>query len=139
FTSIEDVKEHVCWDHRRPQFCPVCKEVFVSAKDRDAHIRLRACYANALSTPYGITDGQEEQLERENKLYMSEDSRWFVIWDIIFPRIARPSSAFYTGERDVAVCAFREFWRENGEQLVTEFLETKACQSFCIQNEERTW
>jgi hypothetical protein len=21
FSSIEDVKEHVCWDHRRPQFC----------------------------------------------------------------------------------------------------------------------
>jgi hypothetical protein len=69
---------------------------------------------------------------------MSEDSRWFEIWDTIFPHIVRPSSAFYTGERDVAVCAFRKFWRENGEQLVTDFLKTRACQSYSMEIEETT-
>jgi hypothetical protein len=140
-SSIKDVKEHVCWDHRRPKFCPVCKQEFATGKDRDAHIRLRTCRANASGTPDGITDDQEERLERAEetyKPYISEELRWFDVWDIIFPRTARPGSAFYTGEREVAVCAFRKSWRADGEQLVAEFLETKSCRSYSIPNEERT-
>jgi hypothetical protein len=68
---------------------------------------------------------------------MSEHPRWFKIWDIIFPHIARPSSAFYAGERDLAVCAFRKFWRQNGEQLLTDFLKTKAYQSYSSVKKKR--
>lgn len=135
--SIEEVKEHVCWEHRRPMFCPVCKEEFASGKDRDAHIRLRTCRANTSSTPEGITDDQEERLTREEKSSLSDDLRWFQIWDIIFPQVERPSSAFYTGEREVSVCAFRQFWMQSGEQIVAAFLEKEKCQSYSIQNEER--
>ncbi|KAH8743438.1 hypothetical protein F5883DRAFT_477078, partial [Diaporthe sp. PMI_573] len=133
-TSIEDVKVHVCRDHRQPWFCPVCREEFVLAETRDAHIRRRTCHANASSTPDGITFDQEDQIEEEGESYTSEDSRWFKIWDIIFPRIARPSSGSYTAQRDVAVCDFRKSWRENGKQLVAEFLDTEACQGYSIRN-----
>ncbi|KAH8760498.1 hypothetical protein F5883DRAFT_140758 [Diaporthe sp. PMI_573] len=136
-SSIEDVKEHVCWDHRRPKFCPVCKEEFASGRNRDVHIRLRTCLANSSSAPDGITDNQEERLEREDRASMPEDSRWFQIWDIIYPNIARPSSTFYTSERELRVCAFRQLWMQSGEELVAAFLETKECQSYSIQNEER--
>lgn len=135
--SIDEVKEHVCWEHRRPMFCPVCKETFASGKDRDAHIRLRTCRANNSSTPEGITDDQEERLNRDEKSSLSEDLRWFQIWDIIFPHVERPSSAFYTGEREVSVCAFRQFWMQSGEVIVAAFLEKEECQSYSIQNEER--
>lgn len=53
---IEDVKEHVCWEHCRPMFCPVCKEEFTSVRDRDAHIRLWACHVDTSGTLEGITD-----------------------------------------------------------------------------------
>lgn len=135
--SIEEVREHVCWEHRRPMFCPVCKEEFASGKDRDAHIRLRTCRANNSSTPEGITDDQEERLTREEKSSLSDDLRWFQIWDIIFPHVDRPSSAFYTGEREVSVCAFRQFWMQSGEEIVAAFLKKEKCQSYSIRNEER--
>ena len=68
---------------------------------------------------------------------MSNDFRWFQIWDIIFPQIERPSSPFYTGERELRVCAFRQFWMQTGEEFIAEFLEKKECQSYSIQHEER--
>lgn len=135
--SIEEVNEHVCWEHRRPMFCPVCKEEFPSGKDRDTHIRLRTCRANTSTIPEGITDDQEERLNREEKSSLSEDLRWFQIWDTVFPQVERPSSAFYTGEREVSVCAFRQFWLQSGEEAVAAFLEKEECQSYSIRNEER--
>lgn len=135
--SIEEVKEHLCWEHRRPMFCPVCKEEFPSGRDRDAHIRLRVCHANTSAIPEGITDDQEEQLNREGKLTLSEDLRWFQIWDILFPHVERPSSTFYTSEREVSVCAFRQFWMQGGEEVVAAFLEEKRCQNYGIRDEER--
>lgn len=135
--SIEEVKEHICWEHRRPMFCPVCKEEFPSGKDRDAHIRLRTCRANTSTIPEGITDDQEERLNREEKSSLSEDLWWFQIWETVFPHVERPSSAFYTGEREVSVCAFRQFWMQSGEELVAAFLEKEECQSYSIRNEER--
>lgn len=135
--SIEEVKEHVCWEHRRPMFCPVCKEEFRSSRDRDAHIRLRVCHANTSTTPEGITDDQEEQLSREEKLSSPDDLRWFQIWDMIFPDVDRPSSTIYTGEREMSVSSFRQFWMQSGEEIVAAFLEKQECQSYKIQNEER--
>lgn len=135
--SIEEVKEHVCWEHRRPMFCPVCKEEFRSSRDRDAHIRLRICHANTSTTPEGITDDQEERLNREETSALADDLRWFQIWDTIFPQIEHPPSPFYTGERELGVSAFRQFWLQSGEEIVAAFLEKKACQSYNIENEER--
>ncbi|KAG8162625.1 hypothetical protein KVR01_007103 [Diaporthe batatas] len=137
FESIEDVKEHICWDHRRPKFCPICKKEFSSGADRDEHIRLRACDASTANTPDGITDDQEERLERENEPSLSEETQWFRIWETIFPQVARPASAFYTSQRDVSICAFRKFWQQSGEETVANFLEASNCRSYNLRNEER--
>lgn len=137
FKSIDEVKEHLCWEHRRPMFCPVCKDEFPSSRDRDAHIRLRICRANNKSPPEGITDCQDEQLNSDEESPLSEDSRWFQIWDITFPNTERPFSTFYTGEREVSVSTFRQFWMQDGQEIVSDFLERKKCQSYNIQNEER--
>lgn len=137
FDSIEDVKEHICWDHRRPKFCPICKEEFSSGTDRDAHIRLRACDATTSTTPDGITDDQEERLEKETESSLSEDTQWFQIWDIIFPQIAHPPSVFYSSKREVSICAFRQFWQQSGEETVASFLEANQYRSYNLENEER--
>jgi hypothetical protein len=92
--TIEEVKEHLCCNHRQPAYCPVCKKEFSSGRNRDAHIRLRACDANNSTKPEGITGEQEKQLERVDMKSFSEDLLWFHIWDVIFPHVERPSSAF---------------------------------------------
>ncbi|KAK7702402.1 hypothetical protein SLS64_009694 [Diaporthe eres] len=84
-----------------------------------------------------ITDDQEEQLSREEKLSSPDDLRWFQIWDMIFPDVDRPSSTIYTGEREMGVSSFRQFWMQSGEEIVAAFLEKQECQSYKIQNEER--
>lgn len=135
--SIDEVKEHVCWEHRRPMFCPICKDEFPSGRDRDVHIRLRICRANSSNPPEGVTDYEDEQLNREEKQGLSEDERWFQIWDIIFPGMERPPSTSYTGEQEVSVSKFRQFWMQDGQEMVANFLEKKDCQNYSIQNEER--
>ncbi|KAI3396474.1 hypothetical protein diail_12094 [Diaporthe ilicicola] len=134
--SIEDVRDHVCWEHRQPRFCPVCRELFSTSKDRDTHIRLRACQPKK-STVEGVTYEQEARLNMEEEKYFSEDLRWFHIWDTIFPRVVRPASPFYTGNRELSVCAFRRFWMQSGEDIVAGFLEEKQLRSYSIRNEER--
>ncbi|KAH8756057.1 hypothetical protein F5883DRAFT_570130 [Diaporthe sp. PMI_573] len=134
--TIEEVKEHLCCDHRRPVYCPICKEEFSLGRNRDAHIRLRACHANNSTNPEGITYEQEERLERVDRESLSEDLRWFHIWDVIFPDVERPSSAFYVGDREVSVCAFRQFWMQNGEETVTGFLEQRGYQDYGIRSED---
>ncbi|KAL1854059.1 hypothetical protein Daus18300_011557 [Diaporthe australafricana] len=135
--SIEDVKEHVCWDHRQPRYCPICKEEFSSSKVRDTHIRLRACQPNN-SAVEGVTFEQGERLNKmEDRAYLSDDLQWFQIWDIVFPKIARPSSHLYIGQREVSVCSFRRFWMQSNEDIVAGFLQEKALQSCDIRNEER--
>lgn len=135
--NINEVKEHLCWEHRRPMFCPVCKDEFPSSRDRDAHIRLRICRDNGKTPPDGITDCQDEQLNRDEESPLSEDSRWFQLWDVVFPGTERPPSTFYTGEREASVSKFRQFWMQDGQEMVADFLEKKECQNYSIENEER--
>ncbi|KAJ0120904.1 Vegetative incompatibility protein HET-E-1 [Diaporthe amygdali] len=136
--NIEQVKDHLWWAHRQPIFCPVCKEQFPSSKTRDTHIRLRTCHPKISSSIEGLTGEQDEKLAREEEEpQLSEEMRWFRIWDIIFPHIARPPSPFYTGQRELNVCAFRRFWMESGENIIADFLEKKESQSYNIRNEER--
>lgn len=135
--SIEDVKDHVLWDHRQPVFCPLCKQEFPSSRNRDIHIRLRNCHLNTAKTPAGITYDQDDMLNREERSSLSEESRWFQVWDIIFPQLEHPPSAFYTGERELSICAFRQFWMQRGEEIIAAFLQNKGCRRYSIQNEER--
>lgn len=135
--SIDDVKDHVCGEHRQPMFCPVCKEEFPSGRTRDTHIRLRNCDPNNSITVDGITDDQEERLNRESNSHLPEEQRWFQIWDMIFPQNDRPRSAFYTNEREINVCAFQQFWMLSGKQTVAKFLKKKDSRSYSIRNEER--
>lgn len=135
--SIEDVKDHLLWEHRQPIFCPLCKEEFPSGRIRDVHLRLRSCHLNTSNTPEGITDEQDDRLNREEETSLPEELRWFQVWNIIFPEIEHPPSPFYTDERELSVCAFRQFWMQSGEDIVATFLQKRECQSYSIQNEER--
>lgn len=135
--SIEDVKDHILWEHRQPVFCPLCKDEFPSGRTRDIHIRLRNCHLKDFGIPEGITNDQDDRLNREERSYLSEELRWFQIWDIIFPHIEHPPSAFYAGAREISVCAFRKFWMQSGQEIVADFLQKKECRSYSIQNEER--
>lgn len=137
FLNVEDVKDHILWEHRQPVFCPLCKEEFPSGRTRDTHLRLRSCHLNDSSIPEGITNDQDDRLNREERSYLSEELKWFQVWDIVFPHIERPLSAFYTGARELRICAFRQFWIQSGQETVAEFLQKKECRSYSIQNEER--
>ncbi|KAG6357417.1 hypothetical protein INS49_013294 [Diaporthe citri] len=107
---------------------------FSEAASQEDHI---AWSDQERSSVHGITDDQDNRLNREERSSLPEELRWFQVWDIIFPQIEHPHSPFYTSERELSVCAFRQFWMQSGEDTVATFLQKKECQSYRIQNEER--
>ncbi|KAH8654759.1 hypothetical protein BGZ61DRAFT_467387 [Ilyonectria robusta] len=81
---IKDVKQHLCRKHIQPHFCPLCGQEFETKGDERDHIRTQSCSRQEYQEPEGITDDHKDKFS----------SRWFTVWDIVFPDTPRPSSAY---------------------------------------------
>ncbi|KPM43049.1 hypothetical protein AK830_g3523 [Neonectria ditissima] len=102
---VSDVRQHVQRAHKRqPLHCPTCKRIFDDADadestlrdQRHDHIRQRDCVQSDRSVP-GITEDQLERLrnpESSQRRNRSTEGKWYEIWDILFPGIARPRSPY---------------------------------------------
>lgn len=137
-STIDEVKEHMWASHRRPNFCPICKETFDTMKARDDHIRGRNCEHQNLPTFDGLTDGQIQQLARQGSPPSSRESQWFALWDIVFPSGPRPLSPYYSSTQEFLVVALRRFWETNGRTIISDFLREKGLQGWEVSDEERS-
>ncbi|CAI4217559.1 unnamed protein product [Parascedosporium putredinis] len=87
----------------------------------------------------------------------TEAGQWYAIWDVLFrggtttSSRPRPRSPYFGGggaeeeeeedeERDVClqVALMRDFWREEGQAVVSGFLQARKLLSWCLPAEERT-
>ncbi|KAK3381243.1 hypothetical protein B0H63DRAFT_198164 [Podospora didyma] len=152
--DIRTMKQHIIVDHRLPEHCPVCLSIFESAADRDRHIVARSCKES--DAPVGLQlmgvsedqvgklsqrdDGKEwkPRTKAKNKIKrsssngrrpkstLSEEQRWFRVWDIIFPGVPRPQSAYLSAPPEREAAALRRFWRRKGPELVASELEKRG-------------
>ncbi|KAL1852902.1 hypothetical protein Daus18300_011984 [Diaporthe australafricana] len=141
-TTIEEVKEHLWLTHRRPNFCPICKDIFPTMKARNDHIRERNCKLQDEENFDGLTDVQIQQLERRGSTKSSRETQWFEVWDIVSPPEApagpRPLSPYYSSEQEFRIVALRQFWEANGQTIISDFLREKDLQGWEVSNEERS-
>lgn len=140
-STIDEVKEHLWASHRRPNFCPICKETFATIKARDEHIRRRGCQRRESPIFDGLTDGQIQQLARQGSPPLSRESQWYGLWDVVFPSSPsgpRPISPYYSTEQEFRVVALRSFWEVNGRTIISDFLREKDLQGWGISDEERS-
>lgn len=137
-STIDELKEHIWTSHRRPNFCPICKDTFATMKARDDHIRDRNCQHRDLPTFDGLTDGQIQQISRQGSPPSSKESQWYGIWDVVSPLGPRPLSPYYSSEQEFRAVALRRFWDDNGRTIISDLLREKGLQGWEVEDEERS-
>ncbi|KAI3390681.1 hypothetical protein diail_8877 [Diaporthe ilicicola] len=141
-STIEELKDHLWASHRRPNFCPICKDTFPTMKARNDHIRERNCKQQEGPKLEGLTYGQIQQLDHQGSNTSSRETQWFEVWDIVSPSGPpggpRPLSPYYSSEQEFRIVALRQFWEINGQTIISDFLREKDLQRWEVSNEERS-
>lgn len=83
--------------HSRDLTCPRCWARFGKQDDRDNHLRYDGCPNSRFEKPEEICDDEKELIKTDTRrggVKMSEEQRWFLLWDNLFPGFPQPGSAF---------------------------------------------
>ncbi|OHE91957.1 hypothetical protein CORC01_12745 [Colletotrichum orchidophilum] len=53
---------------------------------------------------------------------LSEEQQWFTVWDIMFPNVPRPDSAYLGNQIEESMVMIHDFWDASGKALVSNAL-----------------
>ncbi len=93
-TSTSFVVQHLLRAHAHIQ-CPICSQAFRGVAELDKHIQQQTACRDASSSQkchQGLSPHQLHQLRCRSARGLTEEQRWFHIWDILFPGVDRPGS-----------------------------------------------
>ncbi|KAI4603214.1 hypothetical protein KJ359_006007 [Pestalotiopsis sp. 9143b] len=122
---IRDVKQHLHRRHTPDIYCDRCLEVFDNAERYETHVHSRvACFRTAGSQLEGIDKVQSRALSKKSKRNLGEEDQWFAMWDILFPGVARPASAYADSELTEEMNSFQEYWTNRGRDILMDELNS---------------
>jgi hypothetical protein len=122
-TRIRDVKQHIQRRHTLPGFCcPICRERFDSAFQRDDHIRERACTFRDQAVPDFLDCASLDRLKNRANRNLSPVEQWQAVWDILFPGTPKPTSPYLGSQIEESISILRDFWKQEGQQIVADVL-----------------
>ncbi|KAI8624680.1 hypothetical protein F5Y19DRAFT_453427 [Xylariaceae sp. FL1651] len=136
-TRIRDVKQHLTRCHRKPIYCPICKETFEDEDDRDTHVMSNVCSLRSSTTVEGITEKQKKELSQRVSSRMPQDQQWYAVYDILFAPHSRPRTPYVNRELSEEMYVFRDFVTVEGPTLLAEYLDSKGVVTWKLPNEER--
>ncbi|KIN03488.1 hypothetical protein OIDMADRAFT_26180 [Oidiodendron maius Zn] len=96
-TELRRIKYHFKAVHRTPQ-CSRCYRMFQNQKDVENHNRETIeCLKGPSGLKESIDFGQWDEIElvlksKRNQKHINDVSRWYAIWDILFPGVKQPSN-----------------------------------------------
>lgn len=94
-SRIRDVKQHLSRWHTPDRYCQRCLSTnFCDEKALQGHIDINTCPSNDPTALEGISNEQRKRLSQKSKSNTEKEDQWFAIWEILFPRRARPSSVY---------------------------------------------
>ncbi|KAL7619706.1 hypothetical protein AAE478_010248 [Parahypoxylon ruwenzoriense] len=134
---VRDVKQHLNRCHRRPIYCPICKETFEDEDARDCHIVTKGCSARPSIVVQGISETQKKELNQRVSSKMPEEQQWFTVFDIIFSPHPRPRTPYRDRELSEDLCVFQDFMTARGPALLADFLENRGVVTSSLPREER--
>jgi hypothetical protein len=137
--DVRDVKQHLWFAHRRLPFCPICREVFPTTAECDQHIRARSCTVRTEPDVEGISIEQMKLLARRLDAGLSQEEKWFAVWDVVFPEVPRPHQTRVSAPLESDVCRLRDYWARQGRQVIAKFLEDRGLMDYYeMEDEERS-
>ncbi|KEY64089.1 hypothetical protein S7711_09484 [Stachybotrys chartarum IBT 7711] len=124
-TRIRDVKQHLARRHTPKFYCERCFATFETEGSHEAHITRVSddlCSRDPTRKLDGITHAQQRQLSRRSDPKLSEEQQWFSIWDVVFPTMERPRSAYLDAGLSEEIAQFREYCNLHGPGIMDEHL-----------------
>ncbi|KAH7141609.1 hypothetical protein EDB81DRAFT_653955 [Dactylonectria macrodidyma] len=129
FPKICDLIRHLEKAHPLPYYCPKCSQIFDTPGACDGHIRKHTCDLRAEVGYEGISEHQMRQLATRLIPLQSKEERWYAIWRCLFGGPEKPSVPFVSSKVEACIRWLREYWLNNGKDVVFEFLESKGCRA----------
>ncbi|KAI5925599.1 hypothetical protein F4810DRAFT_57017 [Camillea tinctor] len=83
-SNIENVVQYLEDIHYQHPYCPTCHVLFITAGERDGHIRSRQCSPQAATWSIGITYREMQDIIDETNVRKVTTLRWFSIWGVVF-------------------------------------------------------
>ncbi|KAH7144776.1 hypothetical protein DER46DRAFT_616490 [Fusarium sp. MPI-SDFR-AT-0072] len=133
--SIESVIKHVKRHHARPPYCPRCSNTFETVSKCDRHILERRCRTKSLKIPDGVNFYQASRLSKKYNIQPSSKRRWERVYKIVFPEAESCPSPYLDSGVGLAVSMARDFWREQGRDVVSECLAGQNWLSFGLRDD----
>ncbi|KAI0095674.1 hypothetical protein F4776DRAFT_677389 [Hypoxylon sp. NC0597] len=107
---IVDVRQHIYRKHVLPVHCPTCGVEFAHEYLRVEHIIASFCEPRQ----FNLSGAAADQLEAMSRAARdgnasTEEERWFEIWMILFPGIARPESPYIPSGLSTYTCLINQY------------------------------
>lgn len=118
---IKDVKQHVYRRHKQPDYyCARCGHIFKNADERDEHSRSINCDNLELPNFEGISELTRNKLNKSSSRGLDIQGQWFEMWDIIFPDVNRPESAWVGSYMEEMVPLLRSLWKNKSSEILAK-------------------
>lgn len=129
-TRIRDVKQHLYRRHTPLFYCERCFFIFDDEYSHQEHVTNADCTRDPSTHLMGVSHHQRKQLTLKSNPALSEADQWFAIWDILFPGVVKPDSAFADSSLSLDMMLFREYAQVHGEAILrSQFLSSEALRS----------
>ncbi|KAH7311502.1 hypothetical protein B0I35DRAFT_481461 [Stachybotrys elegans] len=135
---VKDVKQHLWRSHRQPNnYCATCYEIFTNQIQRDNHARERTCLERERPDWEGVSEDMRGALSQRVETGISEEAQWFSVWDLIFPNVKRPNTAYQEGQLEEHIDMLHDYWDESGQEVISSVLAQEGHLDWNLPGEER--
>lgn len=126
YATISQLKDHIHRYHVRPRhYCPRCRTVFKEASDLEKHLRQPDTCEIELVTADGITEAEEKRLLMKTRIHLQLATKWYLMWDLLFPQLVRPASPYWEGLVSTILHAFRRHTADKLPTIISERLASE--------------
>ncbi|ETS77918.1 hypothetical protein PFICI_09980 [Pestalotiopsis fici W106-1] len=126
--SLDDIcriKQHLARSHTPKFYCGKCLEVFPDTTNQLTHLRYAECSFQDNRFEF-ITSEKQSELSRKRRSGLNKSQQWFVVWDILFPGLCRPSSPYLDLGISPDFNHFLEFYESRGTTVAIEILRDRG-------------
>ncbi|KAH8204273.1 hypothetical protein TruAng_001559 [Truncatella angustata] len=118
--KLKDENQHLTREHQAPRFyCPVCGDTFQTHATSDAHITERTCQRRVFNFQ-GVTLEQAQRISSIMKSRGSDELRWFLVWDVLFPGVDRPTSPYRTDLTTEVTWDLHKYYQSDERRAIVE-------------------
>lgn len=122
-TKISYVKQHLYRVHLLPPYCRRCGHAYEHEDALANHMRdLIPCAVRSdFAVPEGLTAAQRERLSERLSPKLSDEERWYAVFDIVFPdHRPRPATPYVDPDVSEDLASFRDHVARDGARILVD-------------------